>query len=252
MVASNIDLWTDVDFSSQLYERGCLGSGDLSKFASFEERYANIAQSEWQRLAKLEEDAGGGLDKLISRVKNQRNEGSCVGNATTSAVEILHNRMFGGKLCLSAIFTYQGIGTSPNSGAMVSAALDEISTVGCLPEDTPENRAKYGDHVMPPTGFYTRRPGGYKETAKKFRVTEWLVGRTFDGLISALLRGYPVVVGRDGHSICYCRVMFVNGSIRVKYVNSWGNWGDGGFGYDSINTIRRASGWWFCPQSMVT
>ncbi len=253
MVASNIDRWTDIDFSKDdRFARGCNGSGNLALFGSYEDRYDPIPQSEWMRLYEAEQAAGGGNDRLISRVKNQRNEGSCVGNAATAAVEVLNNRMFGGKLCLSAIYTYQDIGSSPNSGANVSDALETISTVGCLPEDTPENRAIFGDVVMPPTGYYTKRPKGHEAVAKKFRVTEWLVGRTYEGLISALFRGHPVVVGRDGHSICYLRAMFVNGSIRVKYVNSWGDWGDEGFGYDSINTIKRASGWWFCPQSMVT
>ena len=55
--------------------------------------------------------------------------------------------------------------------------------------------------------------------------------------MSALLAGFPVVGGRQGHAICYVRLVLVNGVLKLKYANSWGVWGDFGYGYDSLDLM---------------
>src|SRR6185436_17074046 len=97
----------------------------------------------------------------------------------------------------------QLIGSSANSGASIDDALDETTNTGIIPLDTPENRAKFGSVVMPPTGFRSSRPAGWQEVAKHFRTDERLIIESIGGMISALFNGHPIVVGRAGHSICY-------------------------------------------------
>jgi hypothetical protein len=240
--------WIDVDFARQPeFVVGNLGfRGDKGRFA----KYSDVAQvhpeSQWKELIAAMDADGGGLDRCVSRIYNQRNEGSCVANAFGQANEIVQFRQFGKALvtALSAISLYKRIGRSPSSGAMVDDGMEESSSRGILPLDTPENRAKFGNHVMPPTGFSTPYPDGWEATAAKFKTLEWTVCDSVPELISALINGHPVVVGRSGHSICYTRPMFKDGSLVVKYANSWSpEWGDGGFGYDSQGLIRSSAGW---------
>lgn len=178
---------------------------------------------------------------------------NCVGAAGTQAMQVLQAREVGKDrvVKLSAISLYQLIGRSPNSGASVNDCLDELVKTGVIPLDTPENRAVFGDVVMPATGFYSKRPAGWQEVAAKFRLTEWWEVKGEEQLITALLNQHPVVVGRDGHSICYLRPMYRNGQLGVLYVNSWGDWGmpaaghPSGFGWDSLSKVRSSARWAF-------
>jgi hypothetical protein len=245
----------DVDFTKDpKYVRGDLPLPALERgrFARYGDSIDVIPESQWKELIALMDADGGGADRLVTRIYNQLSEGSCVANACSQAVEVCQAKQFGKDkvVHLSAISLYKRIGRSPGSGAMVSDGLDELSTKGILPLDNPENRAKFGDKVMPNTGFYTAYPTGWEEVAKQFHGTEWFIVESVEELITALLNQHPVVVGRAGHSICYTRPMYDSGSLVVKYANSWGDWGDKGFGYDSMGLIRSSASWAFALRQV--
>lgn len=245
----------DVDFPREpRYLFGDLGMPTLERqrFAAYGDTVNVIPESQWKDLIAAMDADGGGADRYVTRIYDQDGEGSCVANACSQAVEICQAKKFGveGVVHLSAISLYKRIGRSPGSGAMVSDGLDELSSVGILPLDNPENRAKFGDKVMPNCGFYAKYPDGWQEIAKQFRGTEWFIVNSVAELVTALLNQHPVVVGRAGHSICYCRPMFDNGSLVVKYANSWGSWGDKGFGYDSMGLIRSSASWAFALREV--
>lgn len=180
--------------------------------------------------------------------------GNCVANACGQSNEIIQGIQFGKDkvVHLSAMSLYKRIGSSAQSGAMVEDGIDEMMSRGILPLDNEENRVRYGNLVMPNTGWRTSYPAEWETAAADFKVTERFVVRTVKGLVSALINGWPVVVGRSGHSICYCRPMYDSrGNLVVKYANSWGDWGDEGFGYDSMGLIRSSAGWCFAVRSLV-
>jgi hypothetical protein len=247
----------DVDFPT----RPEFTFGDLGKRA-FEPRFESYAdvvpvipESQWPSEAEKIKAAGGGCSALVTRIYDQKNEGSCVANACSQAHEILQAAQNGkaNVVHLSAISLYKRIGRSPNSGAMVSDGLDEMAERGVLPLDNPENRAKFGECVMPNTGFRTSYPAGWEAVAKKFAAHEWLIVNTVAELITALIHQHPVVVGRSGHSICYCDPVYDGGSLLVKYANSWSeNFGENGFGYDSLRLIRSSASWAFALRSVTT
>ena len=254
-MSNPIDAFLDVDFTKDPhYIRGYDQLGDVSLYGAYED-YASamIPQSSWPDMVKEMDANDSGTDALVTRIYNQGREGACVANACCQAQEIVQALQFGKPLVtpLSAISVYQFIGRSPSSGAMVSDGLKRLADYGACPLDTPENRAKFGTVVMPNTGYYTRRPEGWEGIAKSFRVHEWTVIRSLEGMMSALLNRHPVVVGRQGHSICYCRPMYRNGSLVAKYANSWGNWGDNGYGYDTLRQMNMSSGWAFACRSIV-
>lgn len=255
MVAETDDSVVDVYFPDDPnYVGGDLGAplcGDYREFAAEETVYT---RAEIEAKVREQEANGGTLDELVVEIKDQGREGSCVGNAITQAIQVLLAKQFGKAWAtlLSAISIYKQIGRSALSGAMVSDAMEAVRDTGIVPLDTPANRQKY-DHVMPPRGFSTPFPSGWKETAAKFKGFEFLVIRNVLQLLTALLKGYPVVVGRQGHSVTYLRVMFRNGRLVVKYANSWTpEWGDEGFGYDTEALFEQSATWAFAVKAVVT
>lgn len=218
----------------------------------FEDAIPLIPSDQWPTAIAAIDEAGGSLDLLVTRIFNQGQEGSCVSNATCQGHQIIQciSRGKSGVIDLAAISLYKRTGSGPNSGSMVSANMREIIARGVLPLDTPLNRERFS-HVMPNTGWRVPMPAGWEQTAKLFRGHEVFDVRSFDGFITALLRGYPVVYGRDGHSICAVRPTYRSGRLYVKYANSWGNWGEAGFGYDSEAKIRSGANWAFALRTVV-
>lgn len=232
---------------------------DASRVCSapnWEESQPMYEEALWPKMASDIGDAG--LDGLIVEVKNQKNEGSCVGNQWAQQLQVCQAVQFGKHkvILISATSAYKQIGSSPNSGAMVEDSFRKGRDVGALPLDTPENRARF-KHVMPAVGFRTPWPPGWEATAKMFRIIEAFICTSVKAIVSALFSGFSVGVGRAGHSITYLRPMYQGKNLVIKYVNSWGEWGDAGgdfdygFGYDSVNLIRQSAYWAFAVRSVT-
>ena len=252
MAADDYKKWLDIDFRTQpKYVFGDLGPGQETFCSTYEDNIPVLSDADVKAAVQAEE-ATGGADKLVSRIYNQQQEGSCVANACCQSHEIVQALQYGkdAVVHLSAISLYKRIGRSPGSGAMVSDGLKELSSRGALPLDDKENRARFNDKVMPNTGFYEKFPSDWENTANNFTIVEHHVIRSLEGMKTALVLGHPVVVGRQGHSICYCRLMIKGGRYVVKYANSWGNWGDNGFGYDSESQMRMSAGWAFAVRQV--
>lgn len=260
--------FTDVDFTKfPQYVAGDNGMAALRGYKQFELEYADVVLTEAEMRAAIEklEADNTGSEWLVKEIKNQRNEGSCVGNMGTGGLQLISAQQVGveNTPVLSAMSVYRNIGSSPNSGAMVSDCLDFISEFGALPQDTPENVAQFGaDVCTPATGWSTiGRQNTWSakrnQVAGQFRLLEWTVFRTYEGVISALLNGWFVGVGRAGHSIILVRPAIRNGSIGAVYANSWstdfgfaaGNM-PGGFGFDS-KSVASNYGWAFGMRAMV-
>jgi hypothetical protein len=160
---------------------------------------------------------------------------------------------------LSPISIYRFVANGPGSGSTISGNLRRLRDVGALPVDSDINREllrKAGlseDHVLKATGYYQQFPSGWESTAEYFRGLEFLDISSFEGIVSAILEGFPVCYGRAGHAICGVKVVKRNGVWTIKYANSWGNWGESGFGYDTesyISSAIRSYGAWAlrCPK----
>lgn len=245
------DKFLNVDFSKQPeFVFGDLGGQCFgSAYESIEEL---IPRNQWEAEAEKLEATKTGLEWLITRIFDQDGEGACVSDMTAQAHEVLQAAQYGKEnvIHLSAISLYKRIGRSAQSGAMLSDALEEMRSRGILPLDTPENRTKFGEHVMPNIGFNRRFPDGWESTAAKFKSHEAHVVQSVEGLVTALLKGHPVGVGRQGHSIVYVGIRFKSGKMYCPYANSWRlDWGQpmgdmtGGFGVDSESQIRQSSSW---------
>lgn len=219
------------------------------EFGSFAAPFADgfdvLPRSEWQE-GKPEASFA---NSNVWRIKNQGREGTCTSNATTQAMEIVANQQFGGDnwVELSPISIYKACGRSASSGSSVSCNIRRATDVGALPVGNDDNWSRMQDgwnlnssHTMPPRGFHTPYPEGFRDTAKHFRIDETSDIESFDEFATALQRGWPVVYGRAGHAICGVLLVRHRGQWAVRYANSWGNWGDSGYGYDTEGYISRA------------
>jgi hypothetical protein len=219
------------------------------EFRDYEDLVNVYTESQAREIVERIDDQGGSNEFYITRVFNQTNEGSCVGNAFTQGHETNQAKQVGidNVIPISAMSLYQLIGRSASSGAMVSDGAKAIQDVGVLPLDTSENRQKFGNIVMPHTGFRSKRPDGWQAVAKRFRATEVLRVRSVMGLVTAACNGDMIIIGREGHSILYVRPVWLKNGFGFLYVNSWGKWGQAagkmpyGFGTDTIRQVEKSA-----------
>ncbi len=166
---------------------------------------------------------------------------NCASNAAAQCAEIVWSHIYGKDafVQLSPMSLYRRVASSAQSGSTLDGNIDELAKRGILPVDNAENKERFG-HTHPSTGWNVTLPGGWEETARLFRAVEWFDVASFDGMVTALLSNYPVCYGRAGHAICGVAVRVDGGRYVVKYANSWGDWGEDGFGYDSEAAISGA------------
>ena len=212
----------------------------------FEDRVSVIPQREWD---DIYQDYKPSLRPCVKKIKNQKREGSCTANAGTGAYETIAVQQYGEAnwIEMSAISLYKRCGRSPSSGSSVGCNLKELRDRGALPTHAEKDKLeKLGldpGHTMPETGFYTRFPSGWEETAKHFRIVEYFDVGSIEGFFSALLQGFTLHYGRRGHSIYAVAAIKRGGKWYAEYANSWApSWGDNGFGYDTLSGLRDSIG----------
>lgn len=207
-----------------------------------------IPEDQWDDLCDQKDAENSWISELVTRIFDQRQEGSCVSNAFSQMHETLQAIQFGkdSVVDLSAISLYKQVAGGPDTGSTLSDNLRAMQNVGLLPLDTPANRKQFGAAVMPNTGYFGQFPTNWQQTAKLFTCHESFDCSDYLQVGTALLKGYAVAYARDGH--CILLVKFVGrGKNRMAcYVNSWGEWGDPvneqfsyGLGYDSMSKFKR-------------
>lgn len=241
------------------YRNGCYPRQDLyaEDWLAFSDVETIYPRDQWPLLLA----AHTGQEQLVRKIKDQGQEGSCASNAATQCLEIAWNLAYGPALWIecSPISIYRFVSNGPSQGSSIDANLRRLRDVGALPVDTPANKAalKHAGlpeaHTLAAVGYHQPFPAGWERTAEHFRAAEWLDLDSFDALVSAVFRGFPVCYGRASHAITAVRVVERNGNYLIRYANSWGDWGDHGYGLDSesaiANAIRSYGAWALrCPH----
>jgi hypothetical protein len=63
---------------------------------------------------------------------------------------------------------------------------------------------------------------------------------SFEGMMTNFFEQFPAGYARDGHCILGMRPVWDESKgWVVKYANSWGVWGDEGYGYDTRKVVER-------------
>lgn len=174
---------------------------------------------------------------------------NCTANALSGCVSYTWNRKYGkaNAIAPAPISVYKFCARGPNTGSSTSCILRRARDNGLLLIDTAENKRVLEAlgldtrHVLKATGYSQPFPSGWAETAAEFRVQEYYEITNIDGFFTALLLGFDVLYGRAGHAIHGVDVVWDGKRFLCKYDNSWGNWGDHGFGYDSLDFLVRNS-----------
>lgn len=186
----------------------------------------------------------------LTAVKNQGQEGTCVGFACTIGLkEFQEKQMHNQYIELSPRYLYQKckeIDGFPNiKGTNIKTALEVLSTVGvCEWNYWPYKEGDVG----------TPAPGA-DDNAKKYTIQSYGILTTMLSVKICLFRNSPVIMAvpffnswysdqvtktgdipkpdgtnKNGHAICV--VGYNDENKKFKFKNSWGtNWGDNGYGY---------------------
>ena len=241
----------DVPFDEQPeYTFGMIEPSAFETYSAYEDAVPVLEWNEIDAAIDAMDAQDDGLEWLVTRIFDQKQEGSCVANACAQAHQIIQARQFGvdSVIDLSAISLYKQIGRSASSGAMVSDGLEVMCSKGILPLDTPKNRELFGKAVMPNTGFNTKYPDDWQVTAELLVGLEYHRCTTPRGLYTAGVNRDPIVVGREGHSICYARPRRKGAVRSFAYPNSWSlNWGvalgnlTGGWGIDTQGQTEKSA-----------
>jgi len=241
--------WIDVDFIKSAKDcgrmLGCIEETEAARdeiIAATPFSAANInviAEDDWKEVSDAKQ--GYSLRSLELPTKDQDGEGSCTSNNQTRGYEFVLVKTFGRSffVSFSPMSLYQLCASSSGSGSSLSCNLTKARDVGFIPSDTPANRARFGSLVLRDVGFSQRsnpRPDGWQEIAKQFRIAEYVKLTTVEQFATCLLLDIPVSYGRSGHAICAVALVWRNGRWYVMYQNSWGDWGDHGYGYDTLSS----------------
>lgn len=233
----NEEKWLDVEFSKQqgellgsiemppdLYREAIAAATNVKTLPGFQP----IPKSEWSKWT-----ARFPITRLAKSIRNitEQTMGSCVGHACANGIEAGEYTMAGDLFFrkISGMSMYKRIGRSPNSGAYIPDAADEVFARGILPvvgEPYP--------HTFPQdTGWSTPMPSGWEETGRLWKAVVYSVSDQESAFRTRMDWRLRDQFGRSSHSISG---FAVTASGKWAYENSWGvDWGDLGksIGYDS-------------------
>ncbi len=210
---------------------GCLPRaskpGEWCPLAS--ERITTIPRGEWEGLIAKPDYTG--LRPSVPVVLDQNGVGSCASESATQM--IMTTRSFNGQPfeLLSPWYVYHPVSGGPDGGSNIDTNCRFLRDNGVAPES-----------VWPRSKGWRAKPSAEAdEAAKKFRLLEFYDIQNELEFGSALLQGFVVAYGRRGHAITATDLIDKN---TFDYANSWGNWGDKGFGRESLRGINFSYGAW--------
>jgi hypothetical protein len=177
-------------------------------------------------------------DILTLIIRNQSQYGSCTGHAGVTATDIILRKIGSDVPLLSCTFPYAQVNGGRDNGASVSSILKVLTQLGTC------THAECGTDQI----YKQQIPQSAYATAKKYQVTEAFLCRTYNEIVDAINRGFPVPLGIQvgnnfsrldnngiaplpdmaigGHALCGIGIKQYRGEWLVKVQNSWDTrWG---------------------------
>ena len=201
-----------------------------------------IERSEWDDRIREHEKHESSADYFSGRFTHQGSSHECVAHGAQAAFSCAYNRQLGGlehDVWFSPLALYTRITNGRQwGGSSVIDSRYEMIEYGMIPDhDGPEGKnsqyekfkhtvhqtAGRSEQWWPTKGWI--RPGelpdGWKETAEHFRALEVYTIPNREAHASALLHGFCIVNGRNGHSIPHMKMVKENGRYLSKYKDSY-------------------------------
>lgn len=181
-------------------------------------------------------------------IRNQATYGSCTGHAGVTAEDIILRKIGANPPLLSCTFPYAQVNGGRDQGASVSSILQVLKQLGTCTHAECDT-----DQI-----FKNQIPASAYKTALKYQVFEAFLCRTYEEIVDAINRGFPVPLGIQvgnnfsrlnnegiaplpdmiigGHALCGIGIKKYKGVWLVKVQNSWGKqWGIDGCCYLTKN-----------------
>lgn len=180
-----------------------------------------------------------------SPIRDQKSFGSCTGQAGVTAMDYLRRKEGEENISLSATFPYAQVNGGRDRGASVSQVLKVLEQIGTCTDAECSTDQIFKNQIQ---------QSAY-QTAKKYRVRESFLCRTFEELCEGVNRGFigacGIRVGQNfnrlngdgiaplpdveigGHALCVVGLKKWRGNTwLLKIQNSWSaRWGLNGFCY---------------------
>ncbi len=196
----------------------------------FCDKAETIPEREWKEIIRAQQAEDVSMRELVWMILDQNGRGSCSQEEAAGATMLVRSRMGQHNVGLNPWPGYWRI-CRGRGGTSISSAYKAAKEWGFPPFS-----------LVPRSGSCKRQSQSVWDEAHKYRLDEVLdVSGTAEG-VSALLRGYCVGYGRANHAILAVAAILVNGVIRIVYLNSWGKWGDQGFGIDPLRSFGTSYG----------
>ncbi len=155
---------------------------------------------------------------------DQNGFGSCAWSSAAAGKGALDEHQNLPRILYNAFFGYHWTSGGRDGGSVIGDNVTLLQTRGCCPEE-----------VWPSSnGWRTKPSAEAQRIAKFFRLLEFFYAETIEEVVSALLQGYDIHAGYSGHAVIFNRYKKRG---KVEFKNSWGNWGDDGFGELSLSKI---------------
>ena len=164
------------------------------------------------------------LRPFVPHIMDQNGVGSCASEAASQCIQICRAIGKQDPVKLSPWAVYHTVSGGRDVGSGLPDNVDFVTTYG-VPSQEVYPRGK---------GWRAKPTAEAMEDAKKYRATEVFRISTWEEFGSCLLYGMPVYFGYSGHAITAVSLL---STTQLQYANSWGDWGDEGFGTLSKNSI---------------
>lgn len=197
--------------------------GDLCSL--FGERIPVIPVSDWGDLIGEVE-----LRSCVTQILDQDGVGSCAAESTTQAVMIARKLEGQEFVLLNPWSIYATTSGGVDDGSSIDANLAFVRANGICPESVwPRSK---GWRAHPTTEAV--------EAAKQYKISEFYDLGTTQEIGTALLLGFPVIMGWNGHSVVLSQLL---NTTTAEFANSWAStWGDQGFGSVKLSAINFGYG----------
>lgn len=189
-----------------------------------------IPQSQWKEIVRARQDEDVSMRNLVRMILDQNGRGSCSQEEAAGATMLVRERMGQPFVGLNPWPGYWRI-SGGRGGTSISSAYRAAREWGFPPFD-----------LVPRSGSCKQQPQSVWDEAYKYRLDEVLDVHGREEGISAILNGFCVGYGRDNHAILAVAVVLINGTLYIIYLNSWGKWGDKGFGTDPMRKFGNNYG----------
>ena len=201
----------------------------------FGEKVTVIPIGEWATLLPNIE-----LRSCVRKIKDQNGFGSCATESTTQALEIVRQLEGQPWTELNPLFVYHTTSGGTDRGSSIDENLAFARDYGIAPES-----------VWPRSKGWSAKPSAEaKAAAMEYRIMEFYDIASIAEAGTALLLGYPVVFGWQGHS---CVLVQLLSTTTALYANSWGIYSGSDQGFDTINlsSINFGYGMFACRTATI-